>query len=88
MTRQALYILFLISIALAPASIIAAKFDSVSPTVAKTRECLSCHEKIERSFDSAMTLAIEGMGKAYNDPGGCVVCHGRQCRAKVRVDRL
>ncbi len=38
--------------------------------------CLSCHSGIERFSDGAMMTAIEGMGAAHGDPGGCVICHG------------
>ena len=40
--------------------------------------CMSCHEGIEpiREEGSAMLLTIRGMGAAYGDPEGCVVCHG------------
>ncbi|MFQ5545322.1 MAG: cytochrome C, partial [Acidiferrobacterales bacterium] len=57
-------------------SALAAKFDTVSPKLAKEKRCLSCHEGIEKFTDGVMMLTIEAMGKAYNDPGGCVVCHG------------
>ena len=45
---------------------LAAKFDTVSPKLAKQKGCLSCHEGIEKFTDGAMMLTIEGMGKAYN----------------------
>lgn len=57
-------------------SALAAKFDTVSPKLAKEKGCLSCHEGIEKFTDGVMMLTIEAMGKAYNDPGGCVICHG------------
>ena len=40
--------------------------------------CVSCHEGIEaiREEGSVMLLSIRGMGSAYGDPDGCVVCHG------------
>ncbi len=75
MIRRSVYILSLIWIALTPASV-AAKFDSVSPTVANEKRCLSCHEGIEQFTDDPMMLAIQRMARAYNDPGGSVICHG------------
>ena len=38
--------------------------------------CQSCHLGIERFTDGLMMEQIEALGVEYNDPGGCVVCHG------------
>jgi len=40
------------------------------------KTCLACHEGIEQFSDGPMMAAIKGMGAAYGDPRGCVVCHG------------
>ncbi len=54
--------------------------DVVSTTAERAQAlgCLSCHEGIEpiREDGSAMLATIRGMGLAYGDPEGCVVCHG------------
>jgi hypothetical protein len=47
-----------------------------NPVIAATEGCLSCHQGIEEFADGAMMAAIKGMASAYNDPGGCVICHG------------
>ncbi len=49
---------------------------SVSAEEAASKGCQSCHEGIERFTDGPMMDAIAALGTAYNDPGGCVVCHG------------
>ena len=84
MKRWVLYSLAAISIVLL-ASTVAAKFDSVPSDVANQKGCLSCHEGIEKFTDGAMMLTIEGMGKAYKDPGGCVVCHGGNPTATTKA---
>ncbi|RMD69167.1 MAG: cytochrome C [Gammaproteobacteria bacterium] len=38
--------------------------------------CLACHEGIESFSEGPMMEAIEARGRAFGDPGGCVVCHG------------
>ncbi len=43
---------------------------------ASGKGCLSCHEGIEKFTDGPMIEQIEAMGADFNDPGGCVVCHG------------
>ena len=55
----------------------------ISPTVAapisatnQLPGCLGCHYGIEDFSDGAMMFAIKGLGAAYGDSGGCVVCHG------------
>jgi hypothetical protein len=50
--------------------------ERVDPAVAAEKGCLSCHEGIERFTDTEMMVQIEAIGADYNDPGGCVVCHG------------
>ena len=59
------------------------KFKTVSAEKANTVGCLSCHNGIEnfREEGSMMKASIQAMGKAYGDPGGCVVCHGGQPKA-------
>lgn len=58
------------------------KGEGKEATVSKRRAnkmgCLSCHEGIEdiREEGSEMLAMIKGLGKEYNDPAGCVVCHG------------
>lgn len=50
----------------------------VSGNVTAAEGCLSCHDGIEpiREEGSPMLAQIRGMGGAYGDPGGCVICHG------------
>jgi len=43
---------------------------------AAEKGCLSCHEGIEKFTSGDMMDQILVMGEDYNDPGGCVVCHG------------
>ncbi|TCL00782.1 hypothetical protein BXY66_3429 [Shimia isoporae] len=50
--------------------------EKVDPAVAQEKGCLSCHEGIEDFTDGVMMETIHAMGPDYNDPGGCVVCHG------------
>ena len=50
--------------------------EKVDPAVAQEQGCLSCHEGIEDFTDGVMMETIHAMGPDYNDPGGCVVCHG------------
>ncbi len=54
----------------------AQQFDTVSAEAANAKGCQSCHEGIERFTDGEMQETIEAMGADFNDPGGCVVCHG------------
>ncbi len=54
----------------------AARFESVSADLAREKGCLSCHQGIERFSDGDMQGTIEAMGEDYDDPGGCVICHG------------
>ena len=49
---------------------------TVDAAAAAEKGCLSCHEGIERFTDGAMIEQIEAMGADFNDPGGCVICHG------------
>lgn len=64
------------TIVLVSAAASAAEFDTVSAKMAAEKGCLSCHQGIERFTDGPMIEQIEAMGEDYNDPGGCVVCHG------------
>ncbi len=43
---------------------------------AQEKGCLSCHEGIEQFTDGPMMDAIFALAEDYQDPGGCVVCHG------------
>lgn len=54
----------------------AQEFETVSAELANAKGCQSCHEGIERFTDGEMQETIEAMGADFNDPGGCVVCHG------------
>jgi len=63
-----------------------ASFDTVSPAEAKEKGCQSCHDGIERFSDGSMMIAIQAMGMAFSDPGGCVVCHGGDPRATSKED--
>ncbi|MGD1924149.1 MAG: hypothetical protein ACFB03_08160 [Paracoccaceae bacterium] len=38
--------------------------------------CIGCHNGIEQFVDGAMHDAIVAIGEEYNDPSGCVTCHG------------
>ena len=49
---------------------------TVSAELAAEKGCLSCHEGIEQFTEGAMMESILAIGPDYNDPGGCVVCHG------------
>ncbi len=48
----------------------------VAENVAAEKGCQSCHEGIEQFTDGPMMETIQVMGEDFNDPGGCVVCHG------------
>ena len=50
--------------------------EKVDAAVAEEKGCLSCHEGIEKFTTGVMMETIEAMGPDYNDPAGCVVCHG------------
>ena len=50
--------------------------EKVDPAMAAEKGCLSCHDGIEKFTSGPMMEQIEAMGVDYNDPGGCVVCHG------------
>ncbi len=43
---------------------------------AQQEGCLSCHEGIEQFADGEMMDQIKTLAEDYNDPGGCVICHG------------
>ncbi len=49
---------------------------SVSEKLTNEKGCLSCHEGIEPFSDGGMMATIKAIAKPFNDPGGCVVCHG------------
>ena len=51
-------------------------FDKTSKARADKMGCLSCHEGSEQFTDGDMMEAIKAMAEDYNDPGGCVICHG------------
>jgi len=51
-------------------------FDKTSKARADKMGCMSCHEGIEQFADGDMMEAIKAMAEDYNDPGGCVICHG------------
>lgn len=53
---------------------------------AQEQGCLSCHEGIEQFADGPMMDAIFALAEDYNDPGGCVVCHGGNPAAKTPED--
>jgi len=73
--KLALFSGLIIGLALAaPAG--AQEFETVSAELANAKGCQSCHEGIERFTDGEMQETIEAMGADFNDPGGCVVCHG------------
>ena len=75
MKKLALFSGLIIGLALAaPAG--AQEFETVSAELANAKGCQSCHEGIERFTDGEMQETIEAMGADFNDPGGCVVCHG------------
>jgi hypothetical protein len=64
-------------------------FWSIAGTAyAKGTGCLSCHEGIEdiRDPNSAMLLAIKGIGSQHGDPSGCVVCHGGNPKATKKEE--
>ena len=63
-----------------------ASFDTVSLALANEKGCQSCHEGIEKFSDGPMMLAIQAMAIPYNDPGGCVVCHGGKPGATSKED--
>ncbi len=50
--------------------------------------CLACHKGIEpiREPDSEMMQQIIAMGRALDDPAGCVVCHGGDATATGKED--
>ncbi|MDU8929963.1 hypothetical protein RXV86_21465 [Alisedimentitalea sp. MJ-SS2] len=50
--------------------------EKVEPAVAAEKGCLSCHEGIEKFTDGIMMEQIVAIAEDYNDPGGCVTCHG------------
>ncbi len=47
-----------------------------TPADAQESGCLGCHEGIEQFVEGPMHDAIVSFGEDYNDPQGCVVCHG------------
>ena len=53
-----------------------AQMTSVDALSAEEKGCASCHEGIEDFTDGLMMEQIQTIGADYNDPGGCVVCHG------------
>ncbi len=50
--------------------------EQVDPDRAAEMGCLSCHEGIEDFTTGVMMDTIKALGPDYNDPDGCVVCHG------------
>ena len=50
--------------------------------------CLTCHQGVEpiRESDSEMMQQIAAMGRALDDPAGCVVCHGGDATATIKED--
>ncbi|MEK9754724.1 MAG: hypothetical protein VW338_16130 [Rhodospirillaceae bacterium] len=64
----------------------AAVLEKVSPTVAKSKGCLSCHEGIEdiREKGSEMLNRVKAIGESVGDPGGCVTCHGGNPQGRYR----
>ncbi len=54
----------------------AAAQTSVDAQLAAEKGCLACHDGIEKFTDGLMIEQIEAMGADFNDPAGCVVCHG------------
>lgn len=71
-------ILLFLAVTLFGASLAAAQDAAPQVTEAEAAEkgCLSCHEGIEDFTQGVMMDTILAMGPDYNDPGGCVVCHG------------
>lgn len=50
--------------------------------------CLTCHQGIEpiREEGSQMMVEILELGEAYDDPGGCTVCHGGDASASEKEE--
>ncbi len=72
------HLILAFSLAIGFSSVAAAQTvpEEVDPAVAEEKGCLSCHEGIEQFTQGPMMDQIHIMGEDYNDPGGCVVCHG------------
>ena len=64
------------------------EFDKTTKELAKQKGCLSCHDGISdiREEGSAMLQQIRDLGSNYNDPQGCVVCHGGNPGATTKVE--
>ena len=48
----------------------------VDAQLAAEKGCIACHDGIEKFTEGPMMEQIEAMGADFNDPAGCVVCHG------------
>ncbi len=59
-------------------------FSAPAKTVKNQQGCLSCHKGIEDFTQGLMMTTIKGMGEIYDDPAGCVICHGGTPNAKTK----
>ncbi len=75
-TRTVLILSFAAAMSMAATAVSANQFDTVSAASAAEKGCLSCHDGIEQFTDGPMMDTIVDMATDYNDPGGCVICHG------------
>ncbi|WP_299618112.1 hypothetical protein, partial [Pelagibius sp.] len=74
--RTALFALVTLCFGTAAFATGAAAQDTVDAQTAAEKGCLACHDGIEKFTDGPMIEQIEAMGADFNDPAGCVVCHG------------
>ena len=77
---------YFLAVALSTVAIVFAGSENAAAALDEDTGCLNCHAGIEEFSEGPMMVAIQAMGTAYSDPGGCVICHGGDPSATGKED--